>query len=107
MGDRISIQFINGDNKSVVLFAHHYGKDLLESAKHFIAKIEEDDDSKDFPLGRLEVNSVMFYFCSYICSANSYITDGNYYLGKDSEDGDNSDNGHYIFNLKTKTIKRG
>lgn len=105
MGDRISISFKNGDDESVALFSHWDGEDFLDKVNEYLnvlkELIETDNDAnctKIMPLGRLEPSTVMVDFIRYTFLTHGTIA-GNYYLGKDKDDGDNSDNGHYVVNL--------
>ena len=127
MGDRISIQFeskgdyidkkgkwISSDDKehdgrtdkSVAFFSHWDGLGLtLEAvnyAKELIEGIETKKISANGPLGRFEVNTVMVDFIRYFIRDR---VESNYYLGVDSDDGDNSNNGNWIIDLDNGTIK--
>lgn len=104
MGDRISIQFSDGIEKSVVLFSHWDGKELLTAALEFVEELKRWKQTEDprgtSPLGRYEPATVMFNFIKWLPTDSKGLTDGNYYLGVDEDDGDNSDNGHFIVELK-------
>lgn len=104
MGDRVSIQFVNGDEKSVVLFSHWGGMDFVEEAKVYINILQnEKHNFKGNPLGRLEPNTVMVDFIRHLVSNIDNLTSGrvmsDLYLGATEEDGDNSDNGHFEIQL--------
>jgi hypothetical protein len=104
MGNRVSISFINGDEESVALFSHWDGVTLAEEAKNYVKllKSELTPDKVVLPLDRLEPNTVMVDFIKTFM--NKELGDkrvaSNYYLGKDGNDGDNSDNGHFKIDLK-------
>ena len=101
MGDRISIQFRDKDEiLSPVLFSHHDGKNLLTKVKYYYDElyqyhVKEGDHT---PLSRMESQTVMVDFIRFLSIGQDRV-DLNYYLGIDENDGDNSDNGHHIFDL--------
>ena len=101
MGDRISIQFKNGCETSVVLFSHWDGRELLNKALKYIKTIESGEL---YPLSRKEPNTVMVDFIRHLTRDMERVTD-NYYLGKDEDDGDNSNNGHFVIDLITGEIE--
>ena len=102
MGNRISISFEKDNQESVTLFSHWDGKLLVEKAEHYIEKLNKDIKnnkiSKCTPLARLEPGTVMVDFIRSYTKKLERI-DSNLYLGKNSSDGDNSDNGHQIIIL--------
>jgi hypothetical protein len=99
MGDRVSIQFVNGAEKSVVLFSHWNGMDFVDGAKAYARELcAEMIGTISDPLGRLEPATVMVDFISNQLSGNGRIR-SNFYLGVDENDGDNSDNGHHKIDL--------
>lgn len=107
MGDRISIQFKNGDDLSVVLFSHWDGMDLVKRANKYIKELEKEVNASvwrgigPYPLQRYEPGTVMIDFLRSMFKDSPHERiSGNYYLGATPNDGDNSDNGHHIINLK-------
>lgn len=100
MGDRISIQFVKGTEKSVVLFSHWDGKSLLNNVKKYVAQLKKYTKryGTTFPLYRLQPNTVMIDFIRHLTKTIA-VVEYNYHLGATSNDGDNSDNGHYIIKL--------
>ena len=52
MGDRISIQFVNNNDKSVVFFDHWAGRSLLEEAQDYLVELnaEVPDGRVSMPL---------------------------------------------------------
>ena len=102
MGDRVSIQFENDGEKSVVLFSHWDGMGFVSRAREYAKNLEKRKRGKGItPLDRLEVNTVMVDFIRD-------DVEGNFYLGATENDGDNSDNGHHIIKLcqkKDETLK--
>ncbi len=101
MGDRISIGFRNGNEESVVLFSHWEGMDMLKVVKDYITILDaEVEESFMFPMNRREPNTVMLDFIRHCFGEQKRIM-SSYYLGKDSSDGDNGDNGHFWFVLET------
>lgn len=107
MGDRISISFVNGDWKSPALFSHWEGTSLLENVENYLDELWEETDALEYPnsqpLDRLEPGTVMVDFIRWLSNTVSDSERGrithNFYLGKDENDGDNSDNGHVEINL--------
>ena len=100
MGDRASISFRNGDQESVTLFSHWDGKHLWSTAKEYIKDLKKEvGDSSTLPLDRLEPQTVMADFVAYLRGDKNRIR-SNYYLGVSPDDGDNSDNGHCVIELK-------
>jgi hypothetical protein len=101
LGDRVSIQFKNGDETSVALFSHWGGQEFprhaLEYAKTLQAEIKKKKGVS--PLDRLEPETVMVDFIRYITTELNRV-DSNLYLGKDEDCGDNSDNGNFIIDLE-------
>ena len=111
MGDRISISFYNYDRESVVLFSHWDGMELVSKVEEYIEELNNAIEKElrknglsniwklNGPLSRLEPETVMVDFIRWLLTGIERVT-GNYYLGVDKYDGDNDDNGHWIFNLK-------
>lgn len=104
MGDRISIQFRNGDDFSVILFSHWDGLELKEYVEHYIAwlksEIIRDKQLERYSLGRFHVGTIMVDLIRDL-TKNDNIVKSNYYLCSTKDEGDNSDNGHHIYDLKT------
>jgi hypothetical protein len=105
MGDRISISFVKDvmeeyQEESVALFSHWDGLDFLTNVKEYLTQLKEIIGDKKImePLDRLEPNTVMVDFIRWNFKSKNVIK-SNYYLGRDRNDGDNSDNGHYVVNL--------
>jgi hypothetical protein len=100
MGDRVSISFRKGDQESVVLFSHWGGKTLLAVARGYVRelKTEAQRAGMTWPLFRLEPQTVMVDFIRMLTEGVSRVQ-SDYYLGKGKEDGDNSDNGHFVIDL--------
>ena len=120
MGDRISISFVNGDQKSPAFFSHWAGTSLLDSVETYLDELRGEIDAMEHPNGqpldRLEPGTVMVDFIRWVAECevgppqswdDEFVEQrtkrrritSNFYLGKDSEDGDNSDNGHVEINL--------
>ena len=59
MGDRVSIQFKNGNERSMVLFSHWGGVDLLNKALEYTKTIESGELH---PLSRKDPSTVMVDF---------------------------------------------
>lgn len=109
MGDRISISFRNGEDTSVALFHHWGGMDFLDRAKEFVDELRTKKEGKEYmPLDRLEPSIVMVQFI-HVYTAENYGDDeieSSLYLGKDGNDGDNSDNGHFEIDVNNPYNKR-
>lgn len=99
MGDRVSISFRNGDCESVTLFSHWDGSGFAYIALEYAKLLKEPEDSMMYPLDRLEPETVMVDFIRYLTKDMESVR-SNYYLGATPKDGDNSDNGHFIIDLK-------
>ena len=100
MGDRISIQFKNGNEKSVALFSHWGGSEFAETAREYVQELKAETKNNNIinPLDRLEPSTVMVDFIRHITKDKKRI-ESDLYLGKDENDGDNSDNGNVIIKL--------
>ena len=106
MGDRISIQFVNNDDKSVVFFDHWAGRSLLQEAQDYLAELnaEKSDNNISMPLDRREPSVVMVDFIAWRAIKHGYNPplkriQGSWYLGVDENDGDSSDNGHWCIDV--------
>ena len=99
MGDRVSIQFVNGAEKSVVLFSHWGGMEFVERTRNYVKDLVATSklEGSMMPLYRLEPDTVMVDFISAITEGKRVESD--LYLGATEHDGDNSDNGHYAIDL--------
>jgi len=104
MGDRISVSFRNGDEESVVLFGHWAGMSLVGQAKKYVKELMKECEGKHtYPLERMEPNTVMLDFIfQYFKDCPDERIKRSYYLGKDENDGDNSDNGHHVIDITKK-----
>lgn len=106
MGDRISIQFSDGSSESVYLFSHWDGEGLKEDVETYLDKLY-DDLKKDknlisYPLGRFEPGTVMMDFIRWKFQDQKERIDSNYYIEKEENHGDNSDNGNFVYTLTEK-----
>ena len=100
MGNRISISFENQGIRSVAIFSHWDGTDFLFMVKDFLEWLKHDVKApENTPLGRMDPSIVALLFSYWVVKQNGVIPSSGYYLGKDQNDGDNSDNGHYIVDL--------
>ena len=109
MGDRISIQFVNEDDKSVVFFDHWAGKGLIEEAHDYLIELnaESSDGRISMPLDRREPSVVMIDFIAWRASKHGFNPPlrrirSSWYLGVDENDGDNSDNGHWLIDVSQR-----
>ena len=106
MGDRISIQFVNNNDKSVVFFDHWAGRTLLEEAQDYIEELNAEipDGRVSMLLDRREPSVVMMDFIAWRAIKHGFNPplrriQGSWYLGVDENDGDNSDNGHWCIDV--------
>ena len=99
MGDRISIQFQTGHERSVTLFSHWGGETMPRYVRQFDAEVLKKCKGDSYPLDRMEPNTVMVAFLAWLVRGpeNDEVPTHDYYLGKDRSDGDNSDNGNYVY----------
>jgi hypothetical protein len=95
MGNRVSVQFVGDGQKSAVLFDHWGGTKTVKAARAFVTKVTKMADGR--PLGRGEPGHVMTAFVRDYAG----ITDS-CYLVPTKEDGDDSDNGHFIINTSQR-----
>jgi hypothetical protein len=106
MGDRISFSFVSRDEargevyerESVTFFSHWDGMDFLDKVKAYCKSLKRK--GQGLPLDRLEPGTMMVDFIRWF-TKDMKAVDSNYYLGKDEDDGDNSDNGHHRIDVKT------
>jgi len=98
MGDRISISFKNGTEESVVLFNHWEGIYFKKNIENYYKELKKDINGQTMPLDRLEPNTVMIDFIRWLTKDEKRI-ESSIYLGADEFAGDNSDNGHWTFDL--------
>ena len=103
MGDRVSIQFVNGDRASVALFSHWDGMDFVKAATAFVKRLQSTKPvgGMSYPLDRLEPDTVIleFFRVYYRDVEGNTPVRSNYYLGRDQNEGDNADNGHWLIHL--------
>lgn len=101
MGDRVSIQFKNGEEKSVVFFSHWGGMEFVRVAREYAENLTVRSSGRSLPLDRLEPSTVMVDFIRHLVTEVDILHEvsSDYYLGVDENDGDNSDNGHHIIKL--------
>jgi hypothetical protein len=124
MGDRVSISFMNeidfingkAREESVPLFNHWGGKDFPQYALNWVKKLkrevnEKKEDNISTPYTRLEPQRVMVLFIADLQKDKQFADYTNkerithsIYLGKDKNDGDNSDNGHFVIDINCEKI---
>lgn len=113
MGDRVSISFRKGAWESVALFSHWGGMDFVNLARQYVLELRSEQTTSSvlhaldsgktraitaYPLDRLEPDTVMVDFIRYLTRGMDRVK-SDYYLGRDWEQGDNSDNGHHVIDL--------
>lgn len=109
MGDRISFQFVNGNDKSVVFFSHWAGEGIFDMLKDFnkdLHKHIKSGSGMSYPLTRMEPETVMLNFIAWLGRHEGDFTDGDFYLGVNPDDGDNSDNGHWFAMLNATGLDK-
>ena len=124
MGDRVSISFMNEIDyihdkrreESVPLFNHWGGKDFPQYALNWVKKLKREVNEKkegniSTPYTRLEPQRVMVLFIADLQKDKQFADYTNQerithsiYLGKDKNDGDNSDNGHFVIDINCEKI---
>ena len=115
MGDRVSIEFVDVDDRdedTVVLFNHWGGDAFVDTAQMFISDLNEcSEQGWGDPITRREPRVMMVQFLAWLTKKDYYpnITDNGFmsrslYFGKDKDDGDASDRGHYVLCAKTGYI---
>jgi hypothetical protein len=100
MGDRVSISFRKGQEESVALFSHWGGRMFVAVARGYVRELKDEAQQagSTFPLFRLEPQTVMVDFIRMLTQGVTRVQH-DYYLGRDKDDGDNSDNGHFVIDL--------
>jgi hypothetical protein len=107
MFDRISISFRKSYGptevcESVTLFSRHLGTELIAQVCAYLEKLRSQHllakGEVTSPLGQLDPHIVMVDFIRWFTKDWDRVRD-NLFLGKQEEDGDNSENGHVIFDL--------
>ena len=123
MGDRVSISFVNVDGlhhekikmESVPLFNHWGGREFPQYALNWVKKLKrevnEKKDNISTPYTRLDPQNVMVLFIADLQKDKQFADYTNkdrithsIYLGKDKDDGDNSDNGHFMIDINDEKI---
>jgi hypothetical protein len=104
MGDRVSISFVKRGRESVTLFSHWGGRSFVDDAVLYVKELRTEmskiDRSGTYPLSRLDPETVMVDFIRDQTKGLNRV-ESDLYLGVDSSDGDNSDNGHARIDLET------
>lgn len=100
MGNRISVQFKNGKDKSVVLFSHWGGIEFYNTARDYVKDLKKvvKKNNASNPIDRLEPETMMVDFIRYITKDMERV-DSDLYLSPDEHQGDNSDQGHFIIDV--------
>jgi len=106
MGDGISMQIQTGRDKSVVFFSHWMGKRLIAKFDEYVLELKDECGvgKSCLPIDRREPNTVLVDFIRYFTNDMDRI-ESDFYLGATEKDGDNSDNGHWLFCFDTKDWK--
>jgi hypothetical protein len=104
MGDRISIQFEGEyEERSIVVFEHWAGKILINRVREWIGDVNSRIPYKKDMSGRtpMERREPCYAICDFIAWYYAKYPNNSLYLGATENDGDNSDNGHFIYNFVT------
>ena len=115
MGDRVSIEFVDVEDRkedTVVLFNHWGGEAFVEVAQEFIKDLNSCSEQHcGDPISRREPRVMMVQFLAWLTKKDYYpnyresgLVSSSLYFGKDMNDGDASDNGHYVLCAKTGHI---
>ncbi len=107
MGDRVSISFRKGNEESVVLFSHWQGYGFAEKALDYADRLRDKNGNNEviYPLDRLEPNTVMVDFIRHVTKDLRRV-ESDLYLASNQNEGDNSDNGHFVIDLDSIEIVR-
>lgn len=95
MGDRISVQFKNGKDASVVLFSHWRGMGLVDAARRYAESLCKTRTGGMNPLDRKECGVVMVDFIRHLTKGMD-VVDSDLQLHASQDADDNGDNGHYV-----------
>jgi hypothetical protein len=99
MGDRASVSFKKGQYESVALFSHWGGQEFQNYARDYAYRLVKECGGKHcLPLERLEPETIMVDFIRDLTKGEKRVM-SNLYLGRDQNDGDNSDNGHQVIDM--------
>ena len=123
MGDRVSISFVNEINylheqrreESIALFNHWGGKEFPQYALNWVKKLKREVLQRrpniSTPYTRLDPQNVMVLFIADLQKDKQFADYTNkerithsIYLGKDKNDGDNTDNGHFVIYINCEKI---
>ena len=123
MGDRVSISFVNDVDyindkvreESVPLFNHWGGKEFPQYALNWVRKLKREVNEKkeniSTPYTRLDPQNVMVLFIAdlqkdkrFADYTNEERINYSIYVGKDTKDGDNSENGLFLFDINYEKI---
>lgn len=122
MGDRVSIRFINNNTESgffskepdtdaPVIFSHWGGMSFVEAAVRYAQDLIAERSGSLAPLDRLEPRTVTCdflynldrYYPINLGGANHHRISHDVYIGRNENDGDNGDNGHFNIDLGSIT----
>lgn len=103
MGARISVQFQQEKEKSIVIFSHWGGDSFLKDTKLYVKELKKEAKRRENsfvsePLYRFDVQTVAIDFIRHITKGKERI-ESDLYVGVNENDGDNSDYGHHIIKL--------
>lgn len=108
MGDRICLQFCDGNEHSPMLYAHWAGMDLLDRAKRFWTEYIEEGrlDDSIYPCRiRTEPSNFMVNFLQWHLKGK--VRDGGYYLYPDTDHCCSpDDNGFWEMDTTTGEIRQ-
>ena len=124
MGERVSIQFQklerygNQDpvkEKSVVLFHHWGAEDFPELALDWVRDFREKAKNQAVsrvsdPISRMEPQTLMVQFIGYLANTGykshryDFALSDSLYLGKDENDGDNSNWGNHLIIIPNESL---
>lgn len=105
MGDRGSITVVNSlilEGPQPVLFRHWGGNEA--SMEKLVKRLRETlpEETHIDPYTRREPSSCMALLVKLAVETDGYSA----YVGRSREDGDNSDNGHFVLDLADFSLKR-
>ncbi len=110
MGNRVSVEFrqkvICRDGKSrcessPVLFSHWGGMAFVDEVREYVDELIKEEGRNgggEDPLARFEPGTLMVDLVRYLSARQSRVR-RDLYLGRNQNDGDNTDNGHFVIDV--------
>ena len=103
MGNRVSLHFVNGEEKSVILYSHHMSETVLDAAMDFMLHVRQihENDGNATPISRCEPDAIIAAFLLSL-GRQKKLQGSSYRLLPYTEENMNLDDaGHWEFNLQS------